>query len=228
MTGVSAVILPFWCDFPELGGNITKITALPRFIKDEKAVFDRLFDLKSEGVSYALCDNLSAMALARKSGFNIITSIGFNCASRQTAETIRRLGAEKITLSAETYMPTAKSIASTMPSGIFAYGRLPVMLTVNCPVKNSKTCKECKGKSALTDRKGISFPVTCNRWYSEVLNSTPLYLADKKDDLRGFEFLILKFTDETGETAQRIINEYLYGGTPNGTFTRGLYYKDVL
>lgn len=30
--------------------------------------------------------------------------------------------------------------------GFVAYGRLPLMLTANCPIRNDMGCKNCKGK----------------------------------------------------------------------------------
>ena len=137
------------------------------------------------------------------------------------------LGADKVTLSAETYMASAKYLAGFGDIGLFAYGRLPLMLTKNCPVKNTKSCAECKGQSVLTDRMGVRFPVRCRDGYSEIFNSSPTYLADKKEDNRVFDFLILSFTDESPETVKRIISDYVTAAPPTEEFTRGMYYKNI-
>ena len=221
------VILPINSDFGKLPENLIKVAELPRYITDEEKLKNRLSALKNQGVYTAFCDNLEALAIAKKSGFKAILSIGFNCANRESIEALKKMGADMITLSAETNMSGAKALAESANIGIFAYGRLPLMLTRNCPIKNTKTCKECKGKSALTDRLGVKFPVVCRDGYCEVLNSAPIYLADKKDDLSAFGFIILSFADETPDTAQKIINYYILGASPTAEFTRGMYYKNI-
>ena len=41
-------------------------------------------------------------------------------------------------------------------TGIIAYGRLPLMLTRNCPVKNNIGCEKCR-KTAFDRQKGNCF-----------------------------------------------------------------------
>ena len=227
LSGVYGVILPFECDFPPLEHGIVKIAHLPRYITGESRISERLNVLKKQGVQTAYCDTLSAMYLAKREGFGVITSNFFNCANTYGIDVLRRFGADMITLSAETYMPSAKELITSVPTGIFAYGRLPLMLTRNCPVRNVKTCAQCGKSGFLTDRKGVRFPVYCRDGISEILNSAPVYLADKRDDLAAFDFLLLSFFDETPGRVRKIIDEYLRGGSPGGEFTRGVYYSNI-
>ena len=228
ISGVDAIILPFGCDFSALPGSVLKIAELPRYIVDETAIKIRLEELKNQGVTAACCGNLSAMELSREAGLKVIASNGLNCANSESVKTLSRLGADEVILSAETNITAAKTLGGNIKTGIFAYGRLPLMLTRNCPVKNAKTCKECGKKSFLKDRKGMIFPVICRENYSEVYNCTPLYLADKKEDLRAFDFLLLYFTDEVGTAAREIIDMYKKNTPADFPFTRGLYYKNLL
>ena len=134
-----------------------------------------------------------------------------------------------VTLSAEIKMEDAKSLCSPIPKGILAYGRIPLMITKNCPLKNGRTCKECDKKGIITDRKNIDFPIECRGGKAvELLNSTPLFLADKKEDLNAFDFILLWFTDESKAEITEIIDAYINGGTAPKDFTRGLYYKNLL
>ena len=41
------------------------------------------------------------------------------------------------------------SLGGKLPRGVFAYGRLPLMQTRNCPVKNGTTCDKCRYPSDL-------------------------------------------------------------------------------
>ncbi len=223
------VILPLDNDFKNIPEDILKIAELPRFITDEKRILNRLSDIKKQGVYTAYCDNLESITLAHIAGFSVIASNGLNCANTESVKTIKSLGADMVSLSAETNMDNGRHIASAGGVGIFAYGRLPLMLTRNCPVKNTKTCTECAGKSFLTDRMGVKFPVRCKNGFSEILNSTPIYLADKADDLSAFDFLILSFTVEEKEKIQNIINAYSHSHKKSvSDYTRGLYYKSLL
>ena len=225
---VDGIILPFECDFSNISSSVTKIADLPRYISNETQVQKRLIKLKSIGVNTAYCGNLSAIALANNLSFEIITSNGLNCSNSHCINALENSGAKKITLSAECYMPSAKDLSGYAQTGIIAYGRLPLMLTKNCPIKNVKNCNECKKQSELTDRLGKKFPVICREEYSEVFNSTPLYLADKKADLKCFDFIILNFTTETKYEVSDIIKRYIKGDIPKQSFTRGVYYKDIL
>ena len=227
ISGIDAIILPLGCDFSALPENVIKIAELPRYITDEAALKARLFDLKAGKVTAVYCGNLSAIELARESGLNVIASNGLNCANSESLKTLSLLGVKEAVLSAEVNLREAKELSGAQ-KGIFAYGRLPLMLTRNCPVKNAKTCKECGKKGALKDRKGVLFPVACKEGYSEVLNCAPLYLGDKQDCFSAFDFLLFYFTDESGAAAREILNMYKKNAPADFPFTRGLYYKNLL
>jgi putative protease len=67
--------------------------------------------------------------------------------------------------------------------------------------------------------------VTCGGGCAELLNSVPLYLADRPDVLNGWAFRYLHFTDEPPRRVAQVLEEYRKGGTPPRLFTRGLYDK---
>ena len=171
---------------------------------------------------------MSAIALAKSLGFKVIGATGLNADNNETIKTLNSIGVDGLMLSSEISIKEIKNIEKIMPLGIFAYGRLPLMLTRNCPVKNGKTCAECDKKGTLVDRKGIAFPVMCRTGYSEVLNSAPLYMADRLHEIPPVDYLMLYFTNETTDEAEDIINKYMYGKNPTGEYTRNLYYRDLI
>ncbi|MBO7519724.1 MAG: DUF3656 domain-containing protein, partial [Clostridia bacterium] len=227
ISGIDAVILPLNCDFSLLPDGVLKICELPRYISDETRVRLRLEKAKSQGAAAAYCGNLAAINLAREAGLTVIASNGLNCLSNESVSAIRALGAHKVILSAEVNISEAVSLSGA-PKGIFAYGRLPLMLTRNCPVKNVKTCKECGKNGVLRDRKGVLFPVTCGEGYCEILNCAPVYLGDKQKDLCFFGFLLFYFTDENSAAVREILDKYAEGLPADFPFTRGLYYRNLL
>ena len=101
------------------------------------------------------------------------------------------------------------------------------MLTRNCPVKNVKTCAQCKGKSSLTDRMGVSFPVMCHKSYCEVLNSRVIYMGDRLEEIKNVDFLSFLFTKEKAKTVDAVLEAYRKGKKAKGDFTRGLCYRGV-
>ena len=77
----------------------------------------------------------------------------------------------------------------------------------------------------ITDRQGNNMPCMCSENTVEVLNPDKLYLSDRQTELAKFDFVLLKFTDET-DTAE-VLNMYLDDIKPDGKLTRGLYYRGV-
>ncbi len=228
LEGVWGVALPIDKALPEMLPQKILIAEIPRFIEDETVLKTKLTKLKEKGFSHAYCGNLAAVKIAKDLGYEIIAGIGLNLVNAEAVKTASDFGADMVTLSAEIKLEDAKMLYSPAPKGIFAYGRLPLMITKNCPLKNGRECKECDKKGIITDRKEIDFPIECRGSSIELLNSTPLFLADKKADLNAFDFLLLWFTDEGKESAENIIKAYISGGNTPSEFTRGLYYKNLL
>ena len=52
-------------------------------------------------------------------------------------------------------------------------------------------------------------------------------MADRLGEIKNADFLLLYFTDESKEEAQKIIIAYKIGKKPDGEFTRGLLYRGV-
>lgn len=200
----------------------------------DRAVFDgedeivkKLRILKKQGVNYAVCPNIGAVTMAQNAGMTPCGDFGLNIANSIAASAYAQLGLSDITLSFEPPLAKLNAVNSPVPKGILAYGHLPLMLTRNCPVKNEIGCKQCGRKSGITDRKGIFFPVRCTRQASEVLNSKPLYLADRLNELYEFDFITLYFTVESSSDAAKILKEYISGGKRDD-ITRGLYYRNLM
>ena len=227
LDGINTIILPYECEMPNISG-VKVIAELPRYIGNENVVEKRLAVLKEQGIDTALCGNLSAVALAQKLGFKIIGHWGLNANNSYTVESLSKMGVDEVLLSAEISVKEIDKLSTATPIGIFAYGKLPLMLTRNCPIKNGKTCADCNKKGTLVDRKGIEFAVMCRAGYSEVLNSTPLYMGDRLDEIPPIDFLVLYFTNESQAETREIINLYMKKQKPNGEYTRNLYYRDLI
>ena len=228
LEGVSALMLPLE-EEPDISipENIVKIVDIPRGIISEDLISKRLDVFKNSGFKVAACGNLATMEIAKSKGFTVLADTGLNISSTAAAETFYKLGAKCGVLSSELTVAEINSISSDIPLGIVAYGNIPLMLFKNCPVKNGISCKDCNKNGTVTDRLGIEFPVRCRMGYSELLNSLPIWLADRKNEL-NVDFAVLYFTKESKERAAEVIASYKNGNAPDIKHTRGLYYRGTI
>lgn len=186
-----------------------------------------LLRAKKLGVTRALCSTADAVALALKHGFEVDGGFSLNIFNSRSEQVLEQLGVKSFTLSPELTLAQCERIGGELPRGIVAYGRLPLMLVRTCPIKNTKTCAECKGKGFLTDRMGIRFPVLCRGYYREVLNSRAIYMGDRLSEVKNTDFLLFLFTREKRENVDAVLQAYRKGKKAKGDFTRGLYYRGV-
>lgn len=194
----------------------------------ESKIRKRLERVHSLGIRDVLANNLGAVKLALETGFDVHGGFGLNVANTYAVNTLKELGVADCTLSFEMRLAQALALGGALKKGIVAWGRLPLMLVRNCPVKRVGGVR-CGKKGVLTDRMGKEFPVVCDGLgCSEVLNCVPLYLADRLDELCGLDFLMLHFTVEDKDEAEKVVRQYFEGGkSMKEGFTRGLYFRGV-
>lgn len=146
---------------------------------------------------------------------------------------------EDITLSPELNIREINGILqnTTAKAGIIAYGRLPLMLMKNCPIKAMGKCAKGQSSYTLTDRKKEQFVLLCKEGCKcEIINSKPLYLADKLSEIPKVDYLRLLFTTESYKECKKIIQLYQEAISGNDVpnpfaqneFTRGHMYRGVL
>lgn len=208
--------------------GITLGVSVPRLLcgAEEKAE-KLLLRAKNLGITAALCGTLDAVAIARKCGLEVHLGFSMNVFNSLSVLEFERMGVKSITLSPELTLAQCAAIGGEVQRGIVAYGRLPLMLTRNCPVKNAKSCAECRKKSVLTDRMGVSFPVMCHGSYQEILNSRPIYMGDRTEEIKNVDFMSFLFTREKAKSVDAVLDAYRKGKKAKGDFTRGLCYRGV-
>ncbi len=236
LNGIDSVIFPLEQNPDSLNVKTKElIVDIPRGILDEKVIEKRLLIFKEKGFETALCGNLAAVEIAKNIGFEIMGDTGLNISNSESLKTAEMLGIKRTLVSAEECLSDILNLNSDIEKGIVAYGNIPLMLFKNCPLKNGISCDKCDKKGFLIDRMGIKFPVRCRMGYSELLNSVPIFLADRKNELRGLDFIVLYFTKEEKEETERIILAYKNGESlrttdsrPYFPHTRGLYYRGTI
>ncbi len=183
--------------------------------------------LKNSSTDICLCHTLDAVAVARQCGKKVVASPSMNIFNSLSMDVAKTLNIGEVIVSNECTVENFNRLSAPIGKGITVYGRIPLMLTRNCPVKNGKTCNECKRNGEIVDRMGIHFPVKCNMGYSEILNSRPIYMADRLREIRECDILFFNFTTESPSEVESVLKAYKNQEKPTGEFTRGLLYRGV-
>ncbi len=197
------------------------IASPPRFIADEAAVRSDIERVKSLGVSRLMCHTPDSIALGRETGMLLHGSFTLNVYNSFSAEYLRDAGLVDCIVSVEATLHQIAGLRTSLPLGGVVYGRLPLMLTRNCPIKNEVGCAKCTGH--LIDRTGRSLPVACSGEYTEVLNSDCLFMADRLSEFKGISFGVILLSDEDADQTRRALS----GQKPEHNITRGLYYRGI-
>lgn len=223
----------FDCVAPFTEKNVRIAAVLPRVITDTEtdAVRSMLDKVRERGVKYALVGNLGHIALARQCGFEIRGDFGLNVFNSYSLETLKRAGLASATASFELRLSQIRDLAKSLDTELIAYGRLPLMVTDQCVIKQSAGGCACQNPASMSDRMGSVFPVMKEFGCRNVIyNAHKLFLADKMDELSGAGLWALRLCF-TGESAREcVLVTKAYTGqikySPNG-LTRGLYYRGV-
>lgn len=173
---------------------------------------------------------------------NAYADFRLNVFNTETINALYELGFESVCLSPELNLNEIKKLSG---NEVIGYGKLPVMLMKNCVIKaaGSKCAEKCGGTFYLKDRKNEKFLIMCNGKKSctnTLLNSKPVYMADKAEDLikANIKYLRLVFTDENEYECETVLKAYTDAFSKKefknpeflgeNKFTRGHFYRGVM
>ncbi len=219
---------------PFLDAGCAISAVLPRVVTsaEEPEVTDLLEKCRAFGVREALVGNLGHVHLVKRAGLQLRGDFGLNVFNSYSLELLRRAGFLSATASFELRLSQIRDLQKALPVELIAYGRLPLMVTENCIIKNSfGRCACGSQQNMLTDRRGAQFPVLkefgCR---NQIFNADKLFLGDKPEVFSdsGISRARLLFTTESPRECAEIARSYLGMNdyVPNG-MTRGLYYRGV-
>lgn len=218
-----------------LNKEIKVAAVLPRVVRDDEtpALLAQLTLLTHMGIRRVMLGNLGQIPLARSRDLEIAGDFGLNLYNSRAMALPKQLGLVSATASFEMTLPQIRDLSKPLPTEMIAYGRLPLMLTENCLMKNRAGICSCEGgNTKLIDRIGEEFRVVrdCGTCRSVILNGKKLYMLDKKDELRclGLWALRLSFTTENTAEIDGVLSAWRGEATfePGGC-TRGLYIRGV-
>jgi len=206
---------------------------LPRVIGDHEAlkIAPMLDTARALGIEQALVGNLGHAVFARAKGLKVRGDFGLNIYNSGAVKVLKDLGYSSATLSFELNLPQIRDISKRIDCEMIVYGRLPLMVTESCIVKNTLGQCSCENNVSLVDKKSLYFPVMREFDHRNVIyNSKKLFLADKPEDYNrlGLSGVRLMFTTENPRECVQVIERYSGKGQyAPMDFTRGLYYRGV-
>ena len=224
---------PIFCH--ELNRKVHVAAVLPRIIHDSELprLKEDLKTVRDMGVREVLVGNVGLLLTAREAGMGIRGDFGLNIYNSGSVSLMKELGAKSAMLSFEMTLPQIRDVSKAVDCEIFAYGRLPLMVTENCIIRNRTgacTCNLTTGK--LTDKTGADFPIIKDgdKCRSVLLNGKKLNWLDRQDDLArlGLWATRLYFTTENPREVDQVLS-----GISNppafdpGACTRGLYLRGL-
>ena len=224
---------PVYCH--ELCRLVKVAAVLPRIVHDSE--LDRLKEdlrlVRSMGVREVLVGNLGLLIVAREAGMQIRGDFGLNLYNSGSVNLMKDLELKSAMLSFEMTLPQIRDVSKAVPCEIFAYGRLPLMVTENCIIRGRTGSCTCNlGATKLTDKTGADFPIIKDgeKCRSVLLNGKKLNWLDRQNDLAklGLWAIRLYFTTENAKEVDNVLSAYLNPPPFDpGACTRGLYLRGL-
>ena len=258
MEGVSMAYLPVETDRETLACAAEKLRRMgvipavetPRgLFGAEEQIQKSALQAKELGLEDIMIHNIGLLPVVRQLGMKIHGGFGLNVFNSLSLDEYAGMGISDNELSLELTLSQIASLVSSQPRGMVIRGRIPMMITRNCPAALSP--KGCTGLSketlinqrflkngtdgkicSITDRKDSKFPVLCRMGCSEIFNPVMMSVAEnvsgKSCDGLSLDWVTMTFTTESREECGKIIPAYLRGTPAKETgITSGMYLKGV-
>ena len=198
-----AVFVPL-LSYPEYSDKANGVYIPPVIMEDElPTVREYIREAKEAGALYALIGNLSHVELAREAGLVPLGDFRLNVTNREALSVWRSIGLGDVVLSPELTSRQARGVGGRA----IVYGRIPLMITERCFMKENFGCDKC-GRCQLVDRKGIKFPMVREHDHRNLIfNSAYTYMGDRPDEAAGLSYHFV-FTTETSSDAVEIVRSF--------------------
>lgn len=189
------------------------------FDGERERAINLLKKAEKAGAAHALITNISNIELLSGFNFEITADFRLNISNSESARELISLSVERFILHPEITLPMARDIGG----GVIVYGRIPLMLTERCFIKENYGCDKCN-MAALTDRRGARFPLMYEFGHRNlILNSTVTYMADKQNELlaAGLYHKHFIFSTESAREIEELVSAFKRGAAPkNGQIRR--------
>ncbi len=211
------------CEYKNVGVAFTPVA----FDGELEKIAENAKKCRELGANDALITNIWQFTIAKELGFTLHGDMRLNVWNPYSAAFYEREGLSTLVLSPEVTLSKAERVGGNIPHGYIAYGRLPLMTTEKCVIREINGIRAPREKCAycdthafsyLKDRTDALFPVVREGYHRNVIfNSVPVYMLDKASEKMFSHFI---FTDETCKKVDAIIAAARERSAPQGKFRR--------
>lgn len=230
-------LMKYAADMLTKRGIIPAVEAPRGLFGEEDNILKMAISARKLGINDIMIHNVGLLPALAEVGMNIHGGFGLNVFNSRALDESACMGLIDNELSYELTLNQAAALESSQPRGLIIRGRIPMMLTRNCPAAASP--KGCSGIAkeggicGIIDRTGKELPVICRSGCSEIFNPVMMSVvenvAGKSSHTLSLDWVTLRFTDEDDEQCSAVINEYTSGNIRREAgITAGLYFKGVL
>ncbi|MBQ7916491.1 MAG: hypothetical protein IJ315_06860, partial [Firmicutes bacterium] len=194
-------------------GTDTELCLALPYITREKAsqrVFSQLKQWADAGIRRVLVQHLGQIQPVQELGLAVEAGVGvpvMNEACRQFFHG----NLAGYTASVELNAKELKELKYDPACACVVYGRIPVMLTEQCPAKENGSCRKGEDRQ-LVDRMQEAWPMErhCQDCYNVFYSSKPIWIANRTRLLRDLPAgkWRMYFLEESAEQTAEIINQY--------------------
>ena len=210
-------------------GHTVVALALPRIIWDgeDDSIHSQLKRAFSLGVRELFISNPGHIRFGTKYGFTLHGDYGLEITNSETMDIYAEAGLVSAALPFDLPFSQIGTFSKPIDTEIMVYGRLPLMVTENCIIKNNSGICTCSRPAELRDKNGAAYPVIrSSGCRNTVYSPLKLFLADRQRQYAslGLSAVRLSFTTENPRECVLVTERYLGESDyePGGCF-RGLY-----
>ena len=218
--------------FRDAGVRIAAV--LPPVVTDEEkpVIRELLATLRTMGITDTVIGNLGLIPAVLEAGMTFRGDYGLNLSNVWAMDRLRQAGFASLTASFQLSAQQIKALTRTANIEMIVYGRMPVMITEHCLIRNSSGRCSCSSPTSMSDPFGSVYPVEKEFGCRNVVyDSAKIFLADRPDVFAdaGLWAVRLMFTTESRRECVAVAGRYrgINNYTPNNT-SRGLYPKGAL
>ncbi len=218
--------------FRDRGAAVAAV--LPRVVSDEESPVLRelLATVKALGVGDALVGNIGLIPAVIEAGMTPRGDYGLNLANARALRRMSDIGLASVTASFQLSAHQIRRMSAAADTEMIVYGRVPVMITEKCLVRQSAGRCSCSTPTSMSDAFGNVYPVEKGFGCRNIIfDRKKIFLADRPDvyENAGLWAVRLLFTTESARECADVVRRYRGQNSylPNNT-SRGLYVKGAL
>lgn len=222
-----------WID--DVPRETTLCAVCPRLLPDADyaAIEQLLKSVYARGVRQALCSDYGQIGLLKRLGFAIRWDAIHGVKTDSDAFFWSDAGFLSAACAMTLSLGQIQKLAKPLPMEAVVYGRLPLLLTNDCLIRERSGVCACDGATVkLIDRDGSEFPLMAENGACRnlVLSGRKLYLLDKQPELErlGLWAVRLQFTTEHPGEVDILLRKLRRSAPFDAvTCTRGFYPRGV-